>query len=211
MFQVYLFCLILFGGLAALSVFGDFLETDVGDLDLDAGSDLDLDVGSDLDVDAGVDVDADLEGYTAAEKIFSIRGGLYSLFGFGLTGTLLTLAGAEASSPLTVGLSAGTGLAAGWLVTRLIRWLRSGEAGRHPGDVTFEGRLGRVTLALGPGTPGRVRVRRGERTHELRALPHPSSPEAPAPRDWDAVLVVEMKDGVALVTPVDGDDLQLEP
>lgn len=207
MLQVYLFCLILFGGLAALSIFGDFLETDVADLDLDVGSDLDVDPG--VDVDPGADAGA--EGYTAAEKIFSIRGGLYSLFGFGLTGTLLTVAGAEASSPLTVGVSAGTGLAAGWVVTRLIGWLRSGEAGRHPGDVTFEGRLGRVTLALGAGTPGRVRVRRGERTHELRALPHPSSPEAPPPRDWEAVLVVEMKDGVALVAPVEGDDLQLEP
>lgn len=197
MLQVYLFCLILFGGLAALSIFGDFLETEVADLD--------------LDLDAELDADADPEGYTAAEKIFSIRGGLYSLFGFGLTGTLLTLAGAEAASPLTVGLSAGTGLAAGWLVTRILNWLRSGEAGSHPTDVTFEGRMARVTLALGSGAPGRVRVRRGERTHELRALPHPSSPDTPAPEDWNAVIVVEMRDGVALVAPVEEDDLQLEP
>lgn len=203
MFQVYLFCLILFGGLAALSIFGDFLETDVADLDVDV--DADLDAGA--DVDPGADVDA----HTAAEKIFSIRGGLYSLFGFGLTGTLLTLGGAAAGAPLTVAVAAGTGLAAGWLVTRILNWLRSGEAGRHAGDATFEGRIGRVTLALGSEGPGRVRVHRGERTHELRARPHPSSPDAPSPAEWDAVLVVEMRDGEALVTPVDGDELRLEP
>lgn len=201
MLQVYLFCLVLFGGLAALSIFGDFLETDAVDLDVDA------DAGADADLDVG----ADVEGHTAAEKIFSIRGGLYTLFGFGLAGTLLTLAGAPAGAPLTVGLSAGTGLAAGWLATRLLNWLRSGEAGGHAGDETFEGRMGRVTLALGSNGPGRVRVRRGERTHELRALPHPSSPGSPAPSDWDAVVVVEMRDGVALVAPLDGEDLQLEP
>ena len=195
MFQVYLFCLILFGGLAALSIFGDFLETDVVD----------------LDVDADFEADADVEGYTAAEKIFSIRGGLYSLFGFGLTGTLLTLAGSPAASPLTIGLSVGTGLASGWLVTRILDWLRSGEARRYPGDASFEGRMGRITLTLGTDGPGRVRVRRGERTHEFRALPHPSSPDAPPPSDWNAVVVVEMDDGVALVTPVEEDELQIEP
>lgn len=193
MLQVYLFCLVLFGGLAALSIFGDFLETDVVDLDVDA------------------DVDGDLEGHTAAEKIFSIRGGLYTLFGFGLTGTLLTLAGARAGSPLTLGMSAATGFAAGWLVTKILNWLRAEEAGRHPDDTTFEGRVGRVTMALGSGRPGRVRIRRGERTHELRAVPHPASPAAPPPPDWNAVVVVEMRDGVALVTPMDGEELQIEP
>lgn len=201
MLQVYLFCLILFGGLAALSIFGDFLETDVADLDVDA----------DVDADADMDAEGELEGYTAAEKIFSIRGGLYTLFGFGLTGTLLTLAGAPAGSPLTIGLSAGTGVAAGWLVTQILNWLRSGEAGGYDGDASFEGRMARVTLALGRGGPGRVRVRRGERTHEFRALPHPSSPGAPPPSDWNDVVVVEMREGVALVTPVEEDELQIEP
>lgn len=195
MLQVYLFCLILFGGLAALSIFGDFLETDVVD----------------VDVDADLDADADVEASTAAEKIFSIRGGLYTLFGFGLTGTLLTLAGSPAAGLLTIGLAAATGLAAGWLVTRILTWLRSGEAGRYPGDASFEGRMGRVTLALDADGHGRVRVRRGERTHEFRALPHPSSPDAPPPSDWSAVVVVEMDDGVALVTPVEEDELQIEP
>lgn len=220
MFQVYLFFLVLCGGLALLSIVGDFMDADVGDADvgLDVGADagLDADFDADLDPDAELDLEAeagaasDAGGETEvgadAEKIFSIRGGLYAGFGFGLVGTALTAAGSAPGSPVTLGLSVTSGLGAGWLVTRLIGWIRSTEAGDHAPDRTFEGRAGRMTLPISEGSTGRVRVLRGTRTHDLRALPHPASPADSAPGDWEEVLVVEVKDGVALVTPVDPDE-----
>lgn len=210
MFQVYLFFLVLCGGLALLSVLGDFLDTDVGDLDANVDADFDADLDADVDADLDADADADLEADTAAEKIFSIRGLLYSLFGFGLTGTLLTTAGAAAAAPATIGVSAGSGLAAGWIVTKLLNWIRSSEAGVRAGDSSFEGRTGRMTLPMEEGT-GRVRVRRGERTYDLRALPHPGASAAKDPADWKEVMVIEVQEGVALVTPVDDEGYPLEP
>lgn len=226
MFQIYVFFLLLCGGLAALSVVGDFLDTDVGDVE--GGFDGDVDLGADVDAGTDVDVAVELDGTadagpggsaeggvdTDAEKIFSIRGGLYAGFGFGLVGTLLTLLGSPAGSPLTIALAAGSGLGAGWIVTRLLNWIRSTEAGQHAADSTFEGRTGRMTLPITDSANGRVRVRRGTRTHDLRALPHPSVSSARAPDEWKEVVVVEVREGVALVAPMEADafdDLQPEP
>lgn len=222
MFQVYLFFLVLCGGLALLSVVGDFLDADVGDVDADVEVDADLDLDGDaaggVEVDGAADADASgsAEGGVDAdaEKIFSIRGALYSGFGFGLVGTMLTLLGSPAASLTTVALSAGAGLGAGWTVTRLLSWIRSSEAGAHAADRTFEGRTGRMTLPIGERSTGRVRVMRGTRTHDLRALPHPSAGGGSAPDEWEDVVVVEVRDGVALVAPIEGDeldDLRLEP
>ncbi len=212
MFQVYIFFLVLCGGLALLSVMGDFLDTDVAEAD--AG--LDFDVDADVDVDPDVDLDAGADGGVRgaavdAEKIFSIRGALYAGFGFGLVGTLLTLFGSPAASPATIGFALATGLGSGWLVTRLLNWIRSSEAGAYASDRTYEGRMGRMTLPMSGGSSGRVRVRRGSSTHDLRALPHPSATSAAPPDDWRDVMVIEVRDGVALVAPVESDELQLEP
>lgn len=207
MFQVYLFFLVLCGGLALLSVVGDFMDADVGaDADFDADFDADLDPDAELDLEAEAGAGGETEVGADAEKIFSIRGGLYAGFGFGLVGTALSVAGSAPGSPVTLGLAVASGLGAGWLVTRLIGWIRSTEAGDHAPDRTFEGRAGRMTLPISEGSTGRVRVLRGTRTHDLRALPHPASPADSAPGDWDEVLVVEVRDGVALVTPVDPDE-----
>lgn len=211
MFQVYLFFLVLCGGLALLSVLGDFLDTDVGELDADVDADFDADLDADFDADVDADADADLEADTAAEKIFSIRGLLYSLFGFGLTGTLLTWTGATAAAPATIGISAGSGLAAGWIVTKLLGWIRGSEAGVRAGDSSFEGRPGRMTLPMEDDRTGRVRVRRGERTYDLRALPHPGASAATDPGEWEEVMVIEVREGVALVSPVDNEGYPLEP
>lgn len=211
MFQVYIFFLVLCGGLALLSVLGDFLDTDVAESDagLDFDADAGIEVEADLDLDAGAD--GGVRGSAVdAEKIFSIRGALYAGFGFGLVGTLLTLFGSPAGSPATIGFAAVTGLGAGWLVTRLLNWIRNSETGAYASDRTYEGRMGRMTLPITKESSGRVRIRRGDRTHDLRALPHPSAASSAPPDDWRDVMVIEVRDGVALVAPVESDELQLE-
>lgn len=212
MAQVYLFFLVLCGGLALLSILGDFMDTDVGDVDADFDADVDGGFDGDLDADIDAEADADVDADTGAEKIFSIRGLLYTLFGFGLTGTLLTTAGSPAAAPATIGISAGSGLAAGWLVTKLLSWIRSSEAGQRVSDATFEGHPGRMTIPMAPeGETGRVRVHRGERTYDLKALPHPGASPSTDPAEWERVMVIEVREGVAFVTPVDEEGFPLEP
>lgn len=192
MSQVYLFCLVLGGGLAALSVLGDALDVG-GDVDLDA---------ADVDAAEAEAPDAD------AEKAFSLRGLVYGVFGFGLTGTVLGWLGYPAAAPTTLAFSGVAGVGSGWVTARLVGWLRSTETGGHAGERSFEGRPGRVVLPLEPGSPGRVKVRRGERSFELRALPYDR--DADDSGGWEDVVVVEMREGIAYVSPVDGaDDLRL--
>lgn len=225
MSQIYLFCLVLGGGLAGLSVLGDALDFDAGDVDadVDAGLDADVDAGAELAeaaaagdaaeaveaVDAAGGSEGAAEADADAEKLFSIRGLVYALFGFGLAGTVLGWLGFGPAEPATLALAGAAGLGSGWVTTRLVGWLRRSESGEHPGESSFEGRAARVILPIDATSPGRVRVRRGSRTYDLRALPYGDRAGA-EPAEWDEVVVVEMREGVAYVAPLeDGEDLRL--
>ncbi len=199
MLPVYVFCLVLGGGLALLAVFGDVL--DGGDVDLDA--DLDLEAG-DPGAAAGTEV-APTAG--AAEtvgeigRLFSLRGLIYGTFGFGAIGTLFHLVGLDRPL-LTVGFAVAGGLMTTVLVTRLMTWVRASETGQLRHDTAFAGRSGRVLLPIGRDRPGQIRVQRAGRTHRLRALPFaPENDEVGAPEEWEDVVVVEVREGIAYVRP----------
>lgn len=195
---VYVVSLVVGGGIALLSAFGDFL--DVG-----SGADLDLDLDLDVDVDAGLDA-----GHAGAPNaaIFSLRALVFTLFGFGAVGTALTALGANPASPVTLALSALSGLLVGFTVGSLLAYLKRSDTHTRSGDATFRGAIGRVTLPIGAGAPGQVVVRRGNREHAIRALPHASASSEPA--TWSQVVVVEMRDGIAYVGPVgDADEMLL--
>ena len=184
MVQVYLFCLVLAGGLSLLSIFGDVLDTDVVDLDLDT------DLDADIDVDSGFDW----------ARVLSLRGFLYAVFGFGLAGTLqVWLLDAPAAGAVTLGASVVAGLATGWLVDRVTDLIRGASTPDREGDESFEGCPGHVLVPIREDVPGRVRVVRGGRTYDIRALPH-GRPDSD-PSRWDEVVVLEMREGFALVVP----------
>lgn len=192
MLSIYLFSLVLGGGALAVSVLGDAF-----------GGAGDVDVGGDMDVDA--------DGGDGHAKIFSLRAVVYALFGFGAVGTALTLWVPGLASPARLGLAVAGGLASGALITALFRWLDATDSGAPPGDATFVGLSGAVTLPLSAGTPGAIAVERGARRYTLRALPHATGGGPPGdPAAWTSVVVVEMEGGVARVVPVD-EDLALEP
>lgn len=203
---VYLVCLIVAGGIALLSAFGDFL-----DLGVDGDAALDLDFDLDADADFGDLADAtDLDtGGAPAAAIFSLRALLFALLGFGATGTALTAVGAEPASPLTLALSIGAGLTVGVAVGSLLGYLRTSDTHARAGDEGFRGLTGRVVLPVGVESPGQIVVRRGSREHTVRALPHPAAHSDPA--EWTRVMVVEMKDGIAYVGPLEDDEEQLLP
>lgn len=206
MYQIYLFCLVLAGGLAVLSAFGDLTDTDALDMDLDAGVDLDTGTGVDADMDMATEGPGD-SGFDWA-RILSLRGLLYAVFGFGLAGTLqVWLLDASPAGLVTIGTAVVAGLGLGWLTDRLVDLIRGVSTPDRVGDVGFEGCMARVLVPIREESPGRVRVLRGGRTFDVRALPH-GRPESD-PKEWTEVIVVEVRDGMALVVPDTEGDLEL--
>lgn len=183
MMALYLFALILGGGFLLLSLAG--------------GGDADMEVeGLDGAADAGADGDA-------ASRIFSLRSLVYALFGFGATGTILAALGMGTLTTLPFSILGGMGAAL--VVSLAFRFLRRTDSGEQAGDASLQGLAGVITLPLGTGSPGAVAVERGGRRITLRALPHPASGGEPG--SWSRVVVVEMDRGVALVSPLEPDEL----
>lgn len=200
MLSAYVFCLVVGGGLAALSAFGDLFGADAvdGDLDLDAAPDADLDTGA----------DADGGGHAAA--VFSLRSLIFTMFGFGGVGAITSWLGSDPAAPLTIGLAATGGLTTGVAVGAFLGYLKRSDTGPRATERRFIGMPARVTLPLGPGSAGRIVVRRGDREHAIRALPHPGETSS-EPGQWTEVVVIEMRDGVAYVGPVTPDDREFLP
>lgn len=187
MIALYLFALILGGGFLLLSVLGG------GDADMDVDVE-----GLDGAADAGAD------GDHAASRIFSLRTAVYALFGFGATGTALSALGLGVLTSLPFSMLGGVGAAL--VVSLAFRFLYRTESGAQPDELSLIGLPGAITLPIGTGSPGTVAVERGGRRITLRALPHPSSSGVPG--NWTQVVVVEMEGGVALVSPLEPDEME---
>lgn len=210
MLSIYIFSLVLGGSFLLVSLLGDAFGADADvDVDVDFEPDFDFsDAGEALDAaEAAEAVEAADAGGTEALKIFSIRGLIYALFGFGAVGTLLTWLG-EGDVVWTLVAALVAGILTGGIVTALFNWLKATGESSRPGDGSFVGLTGRVTLPLADGSPGTVLVDRGARRIALRALPFEGAGTDPS--KWRSVVVVEMRRGVARVAPVE-EDLALEP
>jgi hypothetical protein len=182
MSALYWFAFVVGAGLLALSLFGDIL----GDVD-----------GLDVDVDVDVDADSHVgDGFA----ILSTRNLTYFLFGFGATGVLLGWVGT--GGIMTAAVATFVGLTAGAISAAAFGWLGRTESGQLLDDAGWAGRSGRVIVPLSAVGTGKITVERGGRSHELLARPF-GDLEA-NPHNWATVLIVEMDDGVALVTPEPG-------
>lgn len=186
MLTAYIFCLAVGGGFLALSLFGDFLEGDV-------------------DIDADVDVDADMDALahgSGIAQLFSLRAAINALFGFGAAGSLLHLVWGGGQPILTAAIAGGTGVASGALISTVFGYLKRTESGALRGEQSFVGLTGEVSLEIAPGSRGSVTVRRGDRRVRIRAQVADTYRAAEALTAGHPVVVVEMKDGIASVTPV---------
>ena len=189
MMAVYLFSLIVGGGLLLLSLLGG----EGGDVEIDGALELDG-LGEAGEIGAG---DA------PAAKIFSLRSLIYAVFGFGGTGAVLTALGM--TGPFTLAAAVVTGVLAGAMVSAAFGYLHRTDSGVKPGDDALEGLAGHVVLPMAENSPGAVVVIRGDRRIRLRALPHGTVHGDPS--EWDRVVVVEVEGGVARVAPLEGDRL----
>lgn len=211
MYAAYVFSLVLGGGFLLVSVLGDIFGGDASDMAFDADVDFDVDFDVDMDVDVDVDMDVDAHHDIAhhgemalVSKVFSFRMVVYTLFGFGAVGWLMTQAGMDPAAPLTLASSIFGGVASGALVQSVFNYLKRTDSGQHITEDSFVGLPSVVTLPLGGGSPGSIVVELAARRVTLRALPH-GDVDDESIRSWKNVVIVEMKDGVARVTPVTED------
>lgn len=181
------------------------------DADHDAGADGHVDADGDADADADSDADAhvDADGHAEADHsgdhgtdaagiwlpFLSLRFWVFASCFFGLCGTLLTVIGVgpvvTALVSIVVGLLCGT--AAAWVVHRLSKLESTGDV---PTSAEFVGAMGTVLVEVDDDSRGKVRVSIRDQQVDLVAE---TSDEAPL-KAGQKVLVVEYKDGVAVVT-----------
>ena len=179
MFSLYLFSLIVGGGLIVYSLTG----------------------GHDSHHDAGGGHGHDTHGHDAV-KWFSLRNLTYFLFVFGGIGAALTKTWAGAAWPLVLLFAVVGGLGVGALVSLAFDYLSRTDSGARDSEQSFVGLTGTVSLPIAPGGMGKVLVQRGDRTYELIARPQDAGAAKNASK-WKSVIVVEMGRGTALVTPLD--------
>jgi len=180
MFSIYLFALVIGGGLLLVSLFGPV--DDLGDHG---------DVGH-----ASV-------GDHAVNPVqwLSLRSAMYFLFVFGGVGAVLTKTWPAIAAPIIAALAFGSALAVGAAVSWTFGYLRRTESGFRTGDESFVGLTGRMTLPFTESGAGKVMITRADRSYELTARAFDRTQGDPT--RWGAVVVVEMDRGIALVAPMD--------
>lgn len=151
----------------------------------------------DMDGHAPGDPHHDVDSY----KLLSLRNATYFLFAFGVSGVTLTALWNGTRGLLVAILAVLIGLTGGAISTFAFGWLRKSESGDMPGDRAWLGATGQVVLPLSTAGTGKIFVSRGGRSQELLARPFDA--DAARPESWSNVLVLEIRDGVALVTPND--------
>jgi membrane protein implicated in regulation of membrane protease activity len=140
-------------------------------------------------------------------RIFSLRNATYFLFAFGAVGVLLNLVWGGDRQLVALGLAALTGFLAWAMSYVAFGYLRRSDSGQMLGDELLVGRVGTVSLPIIRGGTGKIVVAKAGQTQEL--LAKPLSDDEANPETWDSVIVVEVRDGVALVTPFSEE--QFEP
>lgn len=146
-------------------------------------------------VDAGADHHHGLDSY----KLLSLRNATYFMFAFGVTGVSLTWLWGGARGLLTALLAVAIGALGAGISTVVFGWLRKSESGEMPGDRAWLGATAQVLLPLSGRGTGKILVSRGGRAQEL--LARPFDDDASNPETWSSVLVLEIRDGIALVAP----------
>lgn len=217
MLAIYLMALGLGGVLIVAGIALGGKDTDADhdhdvDHDHDLGHDHDLDHdhdlghGHDLDHEVELDHAHDLaHGHAEAGKdvvhaswspLLSMRFWTFALAGFGLNGTLLSLLGVGELAGAIASVVVGGGI--GYAVALAFRKLARNQVTGPVGLRGLEGAEARVLLPLSPESEGKVRVVVGGQDVDL-----PARTQDPGRIERGArAMVVEVKGGVAVVTPM---------
>jgi membrane protein implicated in regulation of membrane protease activity len=132
-------------------------------------------------------------------RLFSLRNATYFLFAFGAVGVLLNFAWSGEKELLALLFATLTGLLAWAMSFAAFTYIRRTDSGQMLGDQLLVGRIGTVSLPIVKGGTGKIMVAKAGHTQEL--LAKPLDDDEANPEQWDSVIVVEVRDGVALVAP----------
>jgi hypothetical protein len=132
-------------------------------------------------------------------KILSMRTATYFLFGFGGTGVLLSWLW-DRGEPLATAFAAlAVGSLCGGISAAVFGYLRRSGSGDMEADSAWAGCVGQVLLPLSRDGTGKINVARAGREHALLARPFQA--DAPDPESWRSVVVIEIRNSIALVEP----------
>ena len=157
--------------------------------------------GGNHDVGGHSHVDGDTHHDVDTYKLLSLRNATYFLFAFGVTGVTLNWLWGGTRGLLTALLALFIGGTGAGISTAVFGWLKKSESGDMPGDRAWLGASGDVVLPLSAHGTGKIFVSRGGRSQELLARPFDA--DAASPEIWSSVIVLEIREGIALVAPID--------
>lgn len=150
--------------------------------------------GGDADLGGNADGDADGGGVMSVIPLSTLA---FVLTFFGVTGLVTRWAG---TGPVTaLGLALAVGIVAGVLNSTVFAWLRRTEVSSEVTDKELEGTIARVALPVSAQHRGRIVLDVGGSQARMTAAPVDSD-EAGEIEVGARVIVVSVKDGVALVT-----------
>jgi membrane protein implicated in regulation of membrane protease activity len=181
----------------------------IGSLDFDTDADFDFDTEADFDLDDDADVDLDVDpdsgGVDATgavsdwvSSLLTFRTLIFFATFFGAVGIVLTWL--DYSEPVPLASAAGLGLVAGTANARLMAYLKRSDVSSHLTQRELSGSTARVVLPIGQARKGRVEIDVGGQPTFMVALPYRADGEQMPP--GSRVVVVEVKDGTALVAPL---------
>ncbi len=170
------------------------------------------------DKDGGHDGDADSSGPTHPDGLahdgagdhgavaglfsafLSLRFWMFFLAFFGLTGLVLDGLDLVANGTVTLVLALAMGLVTGEVTVFVFRRLAHSETSTAAGAHDYIGKSGRVLVAFGPGSLGKVRLTLKGTTVDVLATSDDERPFAPG----EEALVIQMNDTTAVVSRAPG-------
>lgn len=190
MLPLYLFALIVGGGLLLFSLMAGHGDSDGPGVE--SGADADADIAPDFDHEGAGGHD-----WVSAQDFLSVRTLLYLLAGFGATGTLIELL-TGATTPVSFAWALLTGLAAAMLAASVYGWVRRTDSGVVPTDPDYLiGATARVILPVVHGHRGKILALHQGREVELLARLY-GSEDPDCPRGSE-VVIIEVDGETALV------------
>ena len=194
----------MFGVFVFMAVFGWLFVA----VFLFSAADFDLDVDVDSDVDVDLSADADLAGGSdwsgsalhLLGALFSFRSLVFFAAFFGLTGLLLSWL--DAGSVLALILAIAIGLFAAFINVKLMDYLKRTSVSSQLKDTKIAGNVGRVVVPVSRNSRGKVSIDLDGQVLSLTAMPYNERHDEEY-EVGDNVVVVEVKNGSALVTRMD--------
>ncbi len=196
MLELYLAFLI-FGGLllAGTLIFGSDQHSDI-----EARADSEIHIGNTHPINVDnhpIEHHSEFRNISDAVKFISLRNFVYFSAFFGLTGTILTLAGIIFIFSLPISILIG--IIASYTGYKFMKYLKATESGEAINIIQLEGKVGVVTLNIYKNQPGKLKIEFGGKFEEFIAILSEDSAKEQLSKGEKA-LVIDIENNKLIVT-----------